>query len=247
MKKYLIFTTILLSHFSKLNACGYYPSGEDIRYSLFLPEYFNYQDFSAFNYNANSFGFEYQNQNQYESNVVDWFNYTHKKVPIEEINECLNSLEFTDINSSSTNKFVQFLFKNKHTNTLQYLMTAKKCEDFNSIYNEDPWERNDTFKFNYAPLLKELNQFIEAEKSDYLKRKYAFITIRTAYYGSDYDLIKQLFKKYFSEGEKDYLYYWALYFNSFQNENAGIDIANIMAYSLKKNMPLITILRTFLI
>ncbi|HAQ39354.1 MAG TPA: hypothetical protein DCQ58_12680, partial [Saprospirales bacterium] len=66
MKKYLIFTVILLSNLSVLYSCGYSPYGEDIRYSLFLPEYFNYQDFGAFNYNADLFGFDYQNHNQYE-------------------------------------------------------------------------------------------------------------------------------------------------------------------------------------
>ena len=79
MKKFLIFTIILLSSFSKIFSCGFDPYGEDLRYSLFLPEYFEYKDFTAFNYNTNSFGFDYEYKNQYESNVYDWYNYVNKK------------------------------------------------------------------------------------------------------------------------------------------------------------------------
>ena len=235
MKRYLIFTIILLSNLSKLFSCGYSPYGEDVRYSLFFPEYFNYQDFSAFNYNSSSFGFDYQYQNDYESNVYDWFNYTHKKVSIDEINECLNTLTITDINSNSTNQFVQYLFKNNYKNVIQYLITAKNCEDYNTFDKDDSWERKGEIKLNHADFLDKLSKLIEAEKSRYLKRKYAFLCIRTAYYIGNYNLIKDLFEKHFAQNKKDYLFYWALFFNSFQNKNASIDIANIMAYSPEKN------------
>lgn len=234
MKKCLVFIAILLSSFGKIYACGYSPYGEDVRYSLFLPEYFNYQDFSAFHYNCNLFGFDYQYPNQYESNVYDWFNFTNKKVPIEDINECLNTLKLTDINSSSNNQFVKYLFNNKLNDVIQYLITAKECEDFNAFGGKDSWERDETSKLDYAQFLNKLRKLIDAENSDYLKRKYAFLTIRTAYYYGRHNLIKTLFDKHFSNGDKDYLYYWALFFNSFENKNASVDIANIMAYSIEK-------------
>jgi hypothetical protein len=44
-------------------------------------------------------------------------------------------------------------------------------------------------KLILVPFLKKLQQLIEKEKSNYLKRKYAFLTIRTAYYSGDYNLI----------------------------------------------------------
>ena len=91
MKKFLVCTAVLLSSFSKLFACGYSPYGEDVRYSLFLPDYFGYNDFKAFWYNASLFGFDYEYKNQYETNVYDWYNFAKKQVPLEDINECLNS------------------------------------------------------------------------------------------------------------------------------------------------------------
>ncbi len=234
MKKYLVFTTLLLSSFSKVFSCGYSPYGEDVRYSLFLPEYFNYTDFTAFWYNASLFGFDYEYKNQYESNVNDWYNYVHKKVPIDDINECLNVYKLTDISRNFSNKFLKYLYANKLDNVIQYLIIAKKCEDVNNFEYDDPWERGETKRVDISPFLNKLQQIIEKEKSNYLKRKYAFITIRTAYYNGQQGLINALFQKHFAQGKKDYLYYWALYFNAFKNENASVDIANIMAYSPEK-------------
>ena len=234
MKKYLVFTTLLLSSFSNVFSCGYSPYGEDIRYSLFLPGYFNYADFNAFNYHAQLFGFDYEYQSKYESNVEDWYNFTQKKVPIYDINECLNTFKITDISSNSDNKFLQYLYQNKLGNVIQYLITAKKCEDLNNFDFSDPWERGETKNTDVTPFLNKLQQLINKEKSNYLKRKYAFLTIRTAYYNGNFNVINTLFEKHFARGKKDYLYYWALYFNAFENKNASVDIANIMAYSPEK-------------
>jgi hypothetical protein len=98
MKKFLVFITVLLSS-NYVFSCGYSPYGEDVRYSLFLPEYFNYADFKAFWYNSELFGFDYEYQNQYESNVEDWYSFAKKQVPIDDINECLNTYKLTDISS----------------------------------------------------------------------------------------------------------------------------------------------------
>ncbi|MFA7380943.1 MAG: hypothetical protein WC150_10790 [Bacteroidia bacterium] len=234
MKRYLAFTVILLGNILRGFSCGYSPYGEDIRYSLFLPEYFNYRDFKPFYYNAEEFGFDFEYQNYFESNVYDWFEFTDRKVPVDEINECLNALQFSGIDSLSTNGFVRYLFENKLNDVIRYIITAKKCEAYNSIENEDPWEISKEFKPDYISLLKELNKLTNAEKSNYLKRKYAFITIRTAYYANENNLISVLFEKYFARGKKDYLYYWALFFHSFQKEGSDIDIAYVMACSPEK-------------
>lgn len=234
MKKFLVCTAVLLSSFSKLFACGYSPYGEDVRYSLFLPDYFGYNDFKAFWYNASLFGFDYEYQNQYETNVYDWYNFAKKQVPLEDINECLNSYKLTDISSNSSNKFLQYLYKNKLNNVIQYLIVAKKCEDVNSFEYDDPWERGEEKRVDITPFLNKLSQLINNEKSNYLKRKYAFLAIRTAYYNGNQNLISNLYEKYFAKGKKDYLYYWSQYFNCFTNSSSSVDIANIMAFSPEK-------------
>jgi len=235
MKKFLVFTIVLLNSFFNSFACGYSPYGEDIRYSLFLPEYFSYEEFRAFNYDSQLFGFDYEYKNQYESNVYDWYNFTGKKVSLEAINQFLNEFSLTDINENSENDFLKYLYKNRLKNTLQYLIMAKRCEDLNAIFLEDSWERNEAeINHNQVIFLDKLNKAILSEKSYYLKRKYAFLTIRTAYYSGEKKIIATLFDRYFKNGKKDYLYYWALYFNCFQNSNPSVDVANIMANCAEK-------------
>jgi hypothetical protein len=232
MKRYLVFIVVLLSNLGNIYACGYYPYGEDVRYRLFLPENFDYQDFTFFNYNAGTLSLNYQNK--YESNVQDWYNHFDKKVALDEIEECMNRLTLTDIHKNSTNQLVQYLFKNDLQNVIEYLIIAKNCEAFNTIVEDDLWERNETPKLDYDGMLSQLNNKLVAEKSAYLKRKYAFITIRVAFYGGKNELLKTTFDTYFAKTNKDYLYYWALFFTCFQNENASVNIANIMAYSSEK-------------
>ena len=72
MKRYLAFTVILLGNLLRGFSCGYSPYGEDIRYSLFSPEYFNYGDFKAFHYNADEFGLAYDTLYHED---VDFLNY----------------------------------------------------------------------------------------------------------------------------------------------------------------------------
>lgn len=234
MKKYLVFTAVLLSSFSKTFACGYSPYGEDIRYSMFLPEYFNYNDFKAFHYNCSLFGFDYEYDSAYDSNIYDWYYFTNKKVTLDEISECMG-LAFSDINPNSENGFVHYLYQNKMDGVINYLKMAKLCEDINSVGYEDVWERgakqNNAHELDF---LKKLNQTIVNEKSNYLKRKYAFLAIRTSYYTGNAESITKLFNDYFKNGKKDYLYYWSLYFNTFNEGDKSVDIANIMAYSPEK-------------
>jgi hypothetical protein len=109
MKKFLVFTVLLVSSIKSL-ACGYSPFGEDIRYSLFKPEYFRYSHYKAFYYNANLWGFDYdQNPNNYkmniDANILDWYNFANKKVSIEAIEDFNNNLTLTDIHPKSSNDF----------------------------------------------------------------------------------------------------------------------------------------------
>jgi len=116
MKKYLVFTILFLNSFGKLSACGYQPYGEDIRYCLFHPDYFSYADFYAFYYNANLWGFDYDMKAKneavfYEANILDWYDYTRKKVSVESIVQFNNQLTTSDINPNSKNEFLQYLYK----------------------------------------------------------------------------------------------------------------------------------------
>ena len=109
MKKFLLSITILLSSLPQLIACGYSPYGEDVRYSLFNPDYFNYKAYSHFNYDGNAI--EYRPNSEFDANIIDWHNYTNQKVSLKSIDVFMQTLNFSDIHADSNNEFIAFLYK----------------------------------------------------------------------------------------------------------------------------------------
>ena len=237
MKQFLVFTVLLATSFCKSLACGYSPYGEDIRYCLFKPEYFNYAQYKAFYYNANLFGFDYdENPNDYknnvEANILDWYNFTNKKLSIEAIEDFNYHLTLTDIHPKSTNDFIQYLYQNNKLDAIEYLKMAKNCEAVNNVFDEDSWERNEVANTkDRSILLNKLIQITQKEKNLYFKRKYAFLTIRLAYYAGDRNVLKTVFENNFASSKKDYLYNWSLFFYTFTKSDGEsmINAANVMA------------------
>ena len=175
MNKFLVFTVFFLSSFLKVSACGYSPYGEDVRYCLFNPKYFNYNQYYGFYYNNFIWGYDsmkddFQDKISYEANILDWYNYTNKKVAINEIIFFNNNLKMTDIQSDSNNEFLNFLYKNKKNDVIKYLIYAKKCEDFNGYFEENVWERNvPTQKQSASNFEKKLVQVYNSENNLYFK------------------------------------------------------------------------------
>ena len=236
MKQFLVFIVLLVSSFKSL-ACGYSPYGEDIRYSLLKPEYFGYFHYKAFYYNADLWGFDYdENPNNFnntvEGNILDWYNFTNKKVSIEAIEDFNYRLALTDIHPKSSNEFIHYLYQNKKIDAIAYLRMAKNCEVINTIFGDDTWERNEVATTQQRTiLLNKLVQITQRERNPYFKRKYAFLTIRLAYYAGKMDVIKNVFESNFNAGKKDYVYNWSLFFYTFTKTGANsmINAANLMA------------------
>jgi len=243
MKRFLVFIALLASSLGTGLACGYSPYGEDIRYSLFRPEYFGYARFMAFYYNANLWGFEYDpSQSDYksniEANVLDWYHFSNKKVSIEAIEDFNYNLTLTDIHPQSSNKFIQYLYRNKKNDAIAYLKMAKNCEAVNNVFEADGWERNVVANTkDRTILLNKLFQITQKEHNSYFKRKYAFLTIRLAYYAGEMDIVKTFFESNFNEGKKDYLYNWSLFFYTFtlSDSQSMVNAANLMNNCQEKN------------
>lgn len=238
MQKLIIYIVLLLSSFNKTISCGYSPYGEDVRYCLFQPSMFNYSVYNPFNYNASLWGFDFSSDSEFvQSNILDWYNYTNKKVSIYAIEEFNNVLKGSDINPNSNNEFVKYLFESKKYEAIAYLKMAKQCEVVNSLNVEDPWERNQT-GINDArkSFLYKITRISKEQKNEYFKRKYVFLAIRLAYYSGEFELIESLFNSTFNSKQKDFLYYWSLFFNSFAKNDKSfmMDAANLMAYCPEK-------------
>lgn len=235
MKKLILFIIVLFSSWRPSFACGYWPFGEDVRFSLLLPEYFSYPQYASFNYNSLQFGFG-SSEEDYDANVKDWYQFTHEKVPLRDIAELLYQSGIAAVTPQSDNAFAKYLYQNKQRDVIDYLTLAKECEDLNGMgIDTDPWERNtETIKVNRGIYIKKLEAKLNKERTDFLKRRYAFLIIRLAYYDGNNELLKQYFQRYFERSSKDFLYYWSLYFYCFTPDATGADVADVMVHSVEK-------------
>ncbi|WP_269235176.1 hypothetical protein [Flavobacterium flavigenum] len=236
MKNFLLFIAILVNN--SIFACGFYPFGEDIRYSFLSPANFNYYSYSEFNYSSNTF---YPNANgvypegTIEENEKLWMEYCHNKISVEAIRNVLYSLKEEDINEKSTNEMLQYFYKTKNIEAINYLKFAKTCEFFNGVY-EDPWERKEGASLPKREELIDKAIFNSNKiKNRTLKLRYTFLAIRLAYYNNDFDQIKSLFDTVFKSQKKDILYYWSLYFRTFAEKDKAL--SNFYAAQVFVNAP----------
>ncbi|NOS91729.1 MAG: hypothetical protein HOP30_07390, partial [Cyclobacteriaceae bacterium] len=238
MRSFLLF--ILISASKAIFACGYYPHGEDTRISLFNPHAFGFHLYSEFYYSTNSFE---PNPDRFPLNYVDpntklWLDYCRGKVDVHSVYDAVYKLTEAEIVEASQNAMIQYLYQKKDNDALNYLRFAKNCEYFNS-WQDDPWERE---TFSAGPKRTELMtraiQLSEKVKNQELKKRYAFLAIRLAWYNHNYDQVKSLFAVSFENiKDKDILYYWSLYFKSFTEEDhalANFELAQVFAHAPDK-------------
>lgn len=238
MRSWILFILILASN--RFIGCGFYPYGEDIRFSLLNPDVFGYQTFSCFNYSTHAFSSpeEMPTLIYYKANTKLWFDYCQGAVEFNEVDEAIYRLPMDSIHRNASNKLVQYLFRRADQAGISYLLFAKRCESMNTFF-EDPWERK---KNVIGPKRKQfIDQAIAFSKEPSNKsfmRRYVFLAIRMAWYNGEYDVVNELFANVFEGNQqKDVLYYWALYFQSLQERNqakANHNLAQVFAHAEDK-------------
>jgi hypothetical protein len=154
------------------------------------------------------------------------------------VSDAVYKLYDSEIDDLSQNAMIQYLYRLKDSNALNYLRFAKTCEFFNS-WQEDPWERQ---TFSAMPkrteLMNKAINFSENVQNKELKKRYAFLAIRLAWYNHHYDKVDSLFAATFEKtANKDILYYWSLYFKSFTKKDsvrANFELSQVFANAVDK-------------
>lgn len=221
---YLISTTTSL-------ACGWYPFGEDTRFSLVNPSYFDDGGMSPYYYNFLSFGESYQSTESNDPNVALWNEHCGGNLDPKSIYEAVYELNKEELESGrSNNAMVKYLQKNDRE-ALNYLVFAKSCSDFNVAYSY--WERDS--KTDYYRTKKILEALKESQKaqSKMIKKRYRYLAIRLAYYNRDEEQIKGIYTKSFASTPTDVIDYSALYFyattNEYQSAEQNYNMAIVFA------------------
>lgn len=222
MKKLGICILLLTSSLcSKIGACGFYPHGEEIRFCFTHSKDLGLLEFSNFDYSVHSF--YYENIIETQENIDLWFQFCHKKVSKEAIEEAVYTIPFYEFNETSKNKMIQYLYKIKDIETIEYLKFAKSCEPFNRKY-KDPWEKSESREIKKREeVIQIANKRIKEVKNTSLKKRYAFLAIRLQHYNKNKKEIIRLFNTYIAkESKKDILYYWSLYFRTKAENNDAL-------------------------
>ncbi len=226
MKCLIICTIVLSSLILRAFACGpYYPYGEDVRFTILNPAAFGYQDFCGFNYSASLFHPEECYTTNDEAgrvlNVLLWKTYCKNKVDTASIYKAVYVLTEGELEANSGNAMISYLLQNKDTAAVNYLKFAKRCNDFNTWF-DDPWERSDRGQIaTRTSMINWVLNTIKATKNKTIQKRYAFLAIRLSFYNADEKGISFFYSKYFETRKrgKDIIDYWALYFRALTDTN----------------------------
>lgn len=221
MKKFLVFILLLASNFPTSFACGFYPYGEEVRFSFLYPTYFDCYSFNGFHYNT----WLYTPENPYRENDIYpndqlWFDYCKTKVSHKDINEAVYSITENDFTIKNSNKMIQYLFQQKDIEAITYLKFAKSCEIANQFYS-DPWERTD--KIEIKIIQNKIDTALKNAslcKSKELELRYKFIAIRLAFYAGRTEDVLKIYNSIEPTKNPTILNYWSLYFRTLVEKDA---------------------------
>lgn len=213
MKNWIICITVLVSN-SIVFACGpWYPYGEEIRFSLFTPSIFVDNGYNPFNYSADKFGELEELSPSQDPNIILWHTYAEGIPAISDVFRAVYALNANELdNKNSTNTFVQYLLKKSDLSAINYLKFAKSCSPYSQV-TYDPWGKGKDSKTKQrTKKIKLALKKCKAESNEMLKKRYAFLAIRLAYYAGNESQLNSINATYFSSNKSDVIDYWASYF-----------------------------------
>ena len=209
-----ILSFFFLATSSYSQACGgWYPFGEEVRFSLFHPQLFDDGGMKIFYYSADYIYYYYEHKPQTDRNVDDWYQLLNGKVTKEDVFEAVYQLTAVEIlDKKSKHPFVSALRKVKKEGELQYLAFAKQYSNLNRS-GIDHWEREDS-DLNQArsEAIGEALKRMKSTKEKQLKRRYAYQAIRFAFYNNDQELIEKLYNDHFKGKSELTIDHWADYY-----------------------------------
>ncbi|MFV0605539.1 MAG: hypothetical protein ACK5NK_06810 [Niabella sp.] len=223
-----LFLTILITNISMAAfACGpMYPYGDDVRFCFFHPQAFSISSqYRPFIYTSSLYNTAWEGEPDSEGsnmgiqeNAELWRVRCGNIPTVEDVIQGVYNLPI----SNKENTFFHYLKTHKDSLALQYLQFAKSCETFNTFYN-DPWEKKtDDQRPQRNRLIQQAIAMANRVTDGDIKKRYAFIAVRLAFYNKNTALVNNLYTKYFTQVKAvNIIDYWALYFYALQQKDAA--------------------------
>ena len=195
-------------------ACGGWdPFGEDIRFSILNPRLFDDGGMSEFYYSTDYLAEMYVHEPSSDRNVDDWLGVVNGEVSKEDVFEAIYRLSAKEIvDVKHKNAFVQKMLALGKKAELEYLAFAKNYSYLNAMMS-DPWERNagDISKKRGQAIGVAMRKAM-AQTDNTLKRRYAFVAIRLAFYQNSGNSVTDLYQKFFTNADELTIDRWAKYY-----------------------------------
>ena len=122
MKNWIVFITVLLVSFKGFS-CGYYPYGEDIRYSLLNLKIFSPSGFEPFYYSFDVYSnlqLAEEEKIELDENIQLWYEFFDKKYSKQNLYETIYNASIKSLkNSKSTNQLIKDLNQKENKSTTQ--------------------------------------------------------------------------------------------------------------------------------
>ncbi|RFC55140.1 hypothetical protein [Brumimicrobium aurantiacum] len=197
MKFWIAFLLFLSSIFN-VNACGpWYPYGEETRFSLLYPGWFDNGGLSEFYYSADIIAESYEFSAENDQNVLDWWELIDKNVDKSSVFHVLYGLSTQEILEAKSEAFIDALKYKGKEEYIDYLVFAKTYSHLNA-YNYNYWERNDSHNDSMRELAADLAiQKAVNSTEEQLKRRYAFLALRFQYYNNNKEEVLSIYQEYF--------------------------------------------------
>jgi len=234
-KKLILITACLLASKTQLTACGFYPRAEELRYNFLKPEYLfpNSGDYYFYNMNLYSYPDAEANvSNMFEENCMLWMDALNDRFLYEDVYFAIYEATAKDLKDPATNNgVIRALQSEQYKAHLNYLLFAKSISYLNGDNYDENWEYiGDSYIKKRNKAVSKALKLAGKEKNEQLKRRYAHLAIRLAYYNQNQEKVNSIYTKYFVDGTyKDAIDYWALYFKlSFESG----DGQNMVKYAL---------------
>lgn len=190
--------------------------------SDYAPYFLNFADMSKY--------YEEIQKVQVEDNLIEWQKKVCESASIEDIAAVIYSGTLTELNLLKTiiqsgnrypsgrfkqNQFAAFLNSNACSETINYLIYAKKCEPLALAL--DPWNEDTKDYPAMQDLIREGQKRFKKTNSQFLKLRYAYQIIRLAHYRKDYAYVIELYDYLLPKidpvlvnGVKSLIYWWIL-------------------------------------
>ncbi|MCB9222895.1 MAG: hypothetical protein R2780_13480 [Crocinitomicaceae bacterium] len=207
MKNWMLSLVLLSSTFPAIS-CSWWPSGDEIRFSLFSSSLADGDDISPLYYSVHFFNdYKVDEYTGPAENLQEWYNYFGGAYDIATIDQFI--YRGRDKNQDfSNNKLFLDMRGGKYLDVAKYLVFAHTVEGMLEV---DYWSDKEMDLEGLRNILPQAESEMQKATDPYLKLRYAYQIVVISYYTGDYAAVANYHKNHvMKSNQESVLKYWSM-------------------------------------